>query len=315
MVVALGGNALVRPGEAPTLATQVRNVEAAMAALVPLVRAGNRLVLTHGNGFQVGNILIRVEESLGKAYAVPLEVCVAESQGELGYLIEQALQNALAAEQPRVPVVSLLTQVVVDENDPAFDHPTKPIGPYYTRDQATALQEQGFVVKEDSGRGWRRLVASPRPIEIDDVEVLRWLLEKGVIVIAAGGGGVPVVKSEGVHLHGVPAVIDKDLAAAVLGRAVEAQHLLILTGEPCVYLDYRQPNQRAVARMTCDEAAQHLRDDQFPAGSMGPKVQAALDFIGGGGASAMITSIDELGRALAGEAGTLIETGGESPAT
>ena len=271
IVVALGGNALVRPGENVTIATQARNIRRAMKSLLPLLRAGHRLVLTHGNGFQVGNLLIRVEEALGKAYSVPLEVCVAESQGELGYLIEQGLQNELGKNGIRVPVVSVLTQVIVDANDPAFDHPTKPVGPYYTKRQANALKRRGWHMTEDSGRGWRRVVASPDPTEIDDVEILQWLLRRGAIVIAAGGGGVPVVRDRGGALRGVPAVIDKDAASAILARAVRASHLFILTGEPSVFLDYETRRRRRLRTLRSGEAKRHLETGQFAPGSMGPR--------------------------------------------
>ncbi len=305
VVVALGGNALVRDGEEPTIATQAGNVRRAMAALVPLIESGARLVVTHGNGFQVGSILTRVEESLGKAYQIPLEVCVAESQGEIGYLIEQSLQNALTAAGIRMPVVSVLTQVVVDPEDPAFARPTKPIGPSYTKEQADALVARGFSVAHEPGRGWRKVVASPRPLEIDDVEVLEWMLEKPVIVVAAGGGGVPVVR-RGEALEGVPAVIDKDRASAILARGIHAPRLIILTGEPAVYRDYRTPNQTALRTLTVDEAESLLREGHFPEGSMGPKVDAAIDFLRAGGQAVTITDAEHLESALRQEHGTTI---------
>jgi len=305
VVVALGGNALVRSGEAPSLATQFHNVGLAMRALVPLVENGNRVVVTHGNGFQVGNILIRVEQALGKAYALPLEVCVAESQGELGYMIEQSLQNALAERDIHRPVVSVLTQVVVDPDDPAFDHPTKPVGPGYDDAAAEQLRKRGHMLTFEKGRGWRRLVPSPRPIEIDDVAILHTLLEHGAIVVAAGGGGVPVIRVDG-KLHGVAAVIDKDLASATLATSIGAQHMLILTGEPCVYRDYREPEQQRLPELDVAQAREYAAAGQFPPGSMGPKIEAAIEFLEAGGTSVVITSAEQLARALAGEAGTRI---------
>lgn len=306
LVVALGGNALIRTGEDPTIATQSRNVAKAMRALVPLVRRGNRLIVTHGNGFQVGNILIRVEEALGKAYPIPLELCVAESQGEIGFMLEQALQNALLEQGLQRPVLSVLTSVVVDARDPAFAAPSKPIGPAYTDRQAAALKRRGFAMTKEPRRGWRKLVASPQPLEIDDVEVLRWLLRRDVVVIAAGGGGVPVIR-KGRRLVGAPAVIDKDRASAVLAHDVGARHMLILTGESCVYRDYATDRQRPLRRLGIAEAERYLADGQFPPGSMGPKVEASIDFVRRGrGRSVLITDAEHLGRTLQGRAGTTI---------
>lgn len=306
VVLALGGNALIEPGKDATVQSQLARVRRAMRAILPLVAAENRIVLTHGNGFQVGNILIRVQEALGKAYSLPLEVCVAESQGELGYLIEQTLQNVLTGAGLRRPVVSVLTQILVDPKDPAFRRPTKPIGPFYTRAQARRLVQDGQRVVHQPGRGYRTLVASPDPLEIDDVEVLRWLLRRNAIVIAAGGGGVPVVRGRGGTLRGVPAVIDKDLASATLARAIRARHLVILTGEPCVYRNYRRAGQRPLRRLTIAAAERYAAEGHFPPGSMGPKIEAAIRFLQGGGRSALITSPVHLGRALAGGAGTTL---------
>jgi carbamate kinase len=303
-VVALGGNALVRPGETPTIATQFRNAHAAMRAIVPLCADGERLVLTHGNGFQVGNILIRVEQALGAAYALPLEVCVAESQGELGYLLEQALHNALVERGLRRPVAGILTQVIVDERDPAFTRPSKPVGPSFDDAGAARLRQAGFSVVAEAGRGWRKVVASPRPLAIADAEPIAWLLERGAIVIAAGGGGIPVARAADGSLHGVPAVIDKDHAATVLARAVGAQRLLILTGEPAVFADYRAPGQRPLRRLGPASARRLAAAGHFPPGSMGPKVEAAVDFVERGDAQAIVTSAACLPAALRGEDGT-----------
>jgi carbamate kinase len=306
ILVALGGNALVREGEESSIATQFRNVQKAMRAILPLIRNGNQLVITHGNGFQVGNILIRVEEALGKAYPIPLEVCVAESQGELGYMIEQSLQNVLVEQGIRMPVASVLTQVIVDPDDPAFEHPTKPIGPAYSDAQASELRKQGFELVNDPSRGWRKLVASPRPVEIDDVQILQLLLQNGVVVIAAGGGGIPVVRDAGNTLRGVPAVIDKDLASSTLALAIGAAHLVILTDVQAVYLDYLEPEQRALRTLSVEDAEGYAAAGQFPAGSMGPKIEAAIQFLRGGGKSVIITASEALSDALVGKAGTTI---------
>jgi carbamate kinase len=306
IVVALGGNALVQPEEEGTMATQFRNARAAMQAVVPLIELGDRVVITHGNGFQVGHILIRVEEALGKAYALPLEVCVAESQGEIGYLLEQALHNALTERGLRKSVVGVLTQVVVDSDDPAFDNPTKPVGPAFDTAGAEALKGAGFRVVEEPGRGWRKVVASPRPREIVDVEPIGWLLERDAVVIAAGGGGIPVARSADGQLQGVPAVIDKDLASALLARALGANQLLILTGEPAVYLNYQSADQQPLRTLDPGEARRFAGEGHFPPGSMGPKVEAAIEFVEAGGERAIITSVACLESALRGEDGTTI---------
>ncbi|MAG33936.1 MAG: carbamate kinase [Deltaproteobacteria bacterium] len=313
VVVALGGNALVRTGEEPTIATQSQNVEKAMRSLVPLVEARNKLVITHGNGFQVGNILIRVEEALGKAYGIPLEICVAESQGEIGYLIEQAMQNVLAAAGHRLPVLSLLTQVIVDARDRAFANPTKPVGPTYTARQARALEAKGLPVIYEKGRGWRRVVASPRPVEIDDVEVIDWLLRKPALVIAAGGGGVPVVRRRNGQLEGVPAVIDKDFASATLALGIRAPHMVILTGVRAVYRDFAEPGQKLLSTLSIEDAAAMVAAGQFPPGSMGPKIEAAIEFIRAGGRSVTITDTEHLNAALLGRDGTTLTRSGRLP--
>ncbi len=311
IVVALGGNALLRPGEAPTLASQVGNAKRAMRALVPLIESGCPLVLTHGNGFQVGNILVRVEESLGKAYAIPLEMCVAESQGEIGYLLEQSLQNVLVGADHARPVVSLLTQVLVDRSDPAFRKPTKPVGPFYSLKRAKVLEARGFPMVQQKGRGWRRVVASPRPIEIDDVDTIETLLREDIVVIAAGGGGVPVVRRKNGTLAGVAAVIDKDLASSVLATAIGARRMIILTGESAVFRDYQTPHQRRLPKLSPAEAMRWREAGHFPDGSMGPKIEAAVEFLERGGRDVLITSIAWLNRALAGRGGTwLTQDGG-----
>jgi len=307
IVVALGGNALVQPGEPPSVASQFRCARTAMQAIVPVLEEGARVVLTHGNGLQIGHILIRVEEALGKAYALPLEVCVAESQGELGYLLELALHNVLLERGLRRHVVGVLTQVVVDEHDPAFAHPTKPVGPAFDAGGAEQLRAAGFAVVEQPGHGWRKVVASPRPQEIADVEPIRWLLAREAVVIAAGGGGIPVARGADGQLRGVPAVVDKDLASMVLAQAVGARELLILTGEPAVYVDYRRPTQQPLRTLTPERARQLAAAGHFPAGSMGPKVDAAAGFVERGGERAVITSAASLSAARRGADGTTFE--------
>ncbi|MBT4576740.1 carbamate kinase [Candidatus Woesearchaeota archaeon] len=305
IVIALGGNSLIKKGEKPTISNQFKNAKKTMEYLVPLIK-NHKVVITHGNGFQVGNILIRVEESLGKAYSIPLEVCVAESQGELGYMIEQSLQNTLAKNKIKTPVVSILTQVLVDKKDPAFKDPTKPIGPFYTKSQAQKLMKKGFKLVEQIGRGWRKVVASPKPISIDDIKIIDLLLKNKTIVIAAGGGGVPIIKEKGKITHGVPAVIDKDLASACLANSIKAKTLIILMSEPSAYLNYKKKNQKPIRSLNIKEASKLLKEGHFPKGSMGPKIEAAIQFIKNGGNNVIITSSNNIQKALIGKSGTVI---------
>lgn len=307
VVVALGGNSLIKKGEKPTISNQFKNAKKTMEYLIPLIKNKNKLVITHGNGPQVGNILIRVEESLGKAYKIPLEVCVAESQGELGYMIEQSLQNVLTKNKIKIPVISILTQVIVDKKDSAFKNPTKPIGPFYSKAQAQKLKKKGFKIVEQIGRGWRKVVASPKPKSIDDVKIIDVLLRNKSIVIAAGGGGVPIVKDKGKILHGAPAVIDKDLASACLANSIKAKTLIILMNEPNAYLNYKKPNQKPIKSLTLKEASKLLKEGQFPKGSMGPKIEAAINFIKKGGKQTIITSPSHIQKALIGKGGTIIK--------
>ncbi len=310
VVVALGGNAILKPGQRGTIAEQQENVARASAQIAAMLRSGLDVVITHGNGPQIGNILRQNEEARRLVPPMPLDVCGAESQGMIGYLLQQALGNALAELEVPRRVVTVLTQVVVDGRDPAFANPTKPVGPFYSETEARALsREKGFLMREDAGRGWRRVVPSPMPLEIVERDLLRRLVQAGAVVIAAGGGGVPVLRTPQ-GLVGVEAVIDKDLAAACLATEVMAQVLLILTDVPGVYLNYRQADQVALAQLTVAEARRYLMEGQFRAGSMGPKIEAAIRFVEGGGERAVIGALDEADRVWAGEAGTVIRPAG-----
>lgn len=306
IVGVLGGNAFVKPGVELTMAGQFQVARQVLSALVPLFDAQVQLVIGHGNGPQVGHILTRVEESLGVAYAIPLEVCVAESIGELGYVLQQTLQNILTEHGIVRPVISVLNQVVVDEHDPAFENPTKFIGPFYDAGRAAELSTAGFAVREDSGRGFRRVVASPEPLEIIEASVVRDLMDEGVIVIAAGGGGVPVVR-KGNRLSGVEAVIDKDLSAVVLARAVGATLLVIVTGVACAYRNFGREDRTPLASLTPNEVRRLAAEGHFPPGSMGPKMEAAARFAETRGNRAIICDAASLPKALAGEAGTIVE--------
>jgi carbamate kinase len=252
----------------------------------------SRLVITHGNGPQVGNILIRVESALGKAYSLPLSICVAESEGEMGYMIEQTLHNELHGRQP---VVSVLTQVLVNKKDPAFKRPTKPIGPFYSKIRAQVLRKK-FPMIEDAGRGWRRVVASPKPLKIVESETIEKLIKNNIIVIAAGGGGIPVFLKKG-RLHGIDAVIDKDLASACLANSINANELILLTGEKYVYLNYGKKQQKPIKKMNAKQAKHFMKQGHFAEGSMKPKIEAAVLFLEKGkGKKVLITAPDFLGR-------------------
>jgi carbamate kinase len=294
-VIALGGNALMQPGERGTAAEQRANLAATFRAIGPLLRDGP-VVVTHGNGPQVGNELLRQELASAEAPPLPLYLAVAQTQAEIGALIAAELEPAA-----RRAVAVVLTRVLVDEADPAFGHPTKPVGPFYPADRAKALEEErGWAVKEDAGRGWRRVVPSPRPLAVLELEAVRTLLEQGVIVVAAGGGGVPVVARDDRH-DGVDAVIDKDHASALLALGLGAERLVILTQVSAVYEDFESGSPRTIAELVAG------RDDGFierlPAGSMRPKVEAAFRFVSETGGEALITSAAAIER---GEAGTRI---------
>jgi carbamate kinase len=312
MLIALGGNAIQRPGERGTIEEQIANIRVSLEGIMRVLAEGWSLALTHGNGPQVGQMLLMVEAARGQVPELPLGICVADTEGALGYLIQQALVNRLRRERRSLPVVTLITQVVVKQDDPAFTRPTKPVGPFLRREDAERFSlERGWTIVEDAGHGFRRVVPSPRPVAIVEGEAIRRLLEAGVVVIAAGGGGIPVVEDPDGALRGVDAVIDKDLASAVLARSIGAERLVMLTGEPFVYLDYGRPAQRPVRAMSPAIARRYLEEGQFPPGSMGPKIEAALDFLAGPGREVLITSIGGFA-APDGEAGTVIA---EEPAT
>ena len=297
-VVALGGNALTRPGERGTAAEQLANLRETCAALAPLVREGD-VVLTHGNGPQVGNELLRHEHAAEVAPPLPLYLAVAQTQAEIGALIVAELVPATGRR-----VSCLLTHVLVDEHDPAFESPTKPIGPFYAADRVRELErERGWQLVSDAGRGWRRVVPSPRPLEIVELDAIRALVATGTVAVACGGGGIPVARRGG-RLAGVDAVIDKDRASAVLARQLGAKRLLILTEVPAVYRSFREPAQEELRRLSVEEAEALLPD--LPAGSMRPKVEACIDFVRATGGDARITSAAELARALDGFAGTQV---------
>jgi len=305
-LIAVGGNSLIRAGEKGTIAQQLANTRRTAAAIVGLIRDGYHLVVTHGNGPQVGAALLRSERASDQVYSHPLDVCDASTQGEIGYLLQQSVNNELSAAGLDVPVATVLTQVVVARDDPAMQHPTKPIGPFYSRADAEERRRLfGWQIVEDAARGYRRVVPSPEPIHIVELEVIRLLLDQGVLVIAVGGGGIPVVQSNGA-LEGIEAVIDKDRASALLASELGVDVFVISTDADSVYLDYKKPTERPLRRVTAEELEAHYRAGQFPPGNMGPKVESALRFLRNGGKEVVITSYERLCEAVEGEAGTHI---------
>lgn len=307
VVIALGGNALIGEGQQGTIAEQFENVRMSLDGIIYCLKQGFEVVITHGNGPQVGNLLLMVEASRNQVPELTLGVCVADTEGTIGYMIQQSLTNRLRKEGIDRCVVTVLTQVIVDKHDNAFSNPTKPIGPFFTREEAGRFRrEKGWHIVEDSHRGYRRVVASPNPLKIVEERAVKTLLEAGSIVIAAGGGGIPVVMKEDGDLEGVDVVIDKDLASAVLARDIKAHCLMMLTGVEHVFLNFKQPSEQVLSRLTIKEAQKYLHEGHFPPGSMGPKIQAAMNFLNWGGELAIITSIDKVKGALNGRTGTNI---------
>jgi carbamate kinase len=308
-VVAFGGNALLRPEDHGTVEQQLRRAEDCAGWLVEFVRRGFDLVVVHGNGPQVGQVLIQMEEAATKVPPGTLDFAVAQTEGSMGYLLELALRNRLEAERMHLEVAALLTLVVVDADDPGFREPSKPVGPFFSRYRAEALErELGWRMLEDSGRGWRKVVASPLPLEILGVGPVRDLLGRGNLVIAGGGGGVPVVRRPDGSVAGVEAVIDKDRTSALLSRELKADLFIILTGVPRVMKNFGKKNQEELPVLGLSEAKRLLARGQFPPGSMGPKIEAAIDFVAATGRRVLITDIEHLSAALEGESGTLIVT-------
>jgi carbamate kinase len=308
LVVALGGNAIQQAGERGTAAEQFANVSRAMASVAELADRGYRVVLTHGNGPQVGTILLQqaVAERVQGVPAMPMDVAGAMSQGQIGYMMQQCLQNELRRRGRLWPVATIITQTVVDPADPAFSNPTKPIGPFYTAEEAGRLRAQGFQVVEEAGKGYRRVVPSPLPAAITEIYAIRALVNSGTLVICTGGGGVPVMRDEQGRLHGVEAVIDKDLASSLLAQKLDADRLLILTDVEQVYINFRKPNQQALGRLSVQEAKRYIAEGHFASGSMGPKMKAAVAFVEAGGQQAIITHLHSAVAALEGRTGTII---------
>ncbi|MBZ5640046.1 MAG: carbamate kinase [Acidobacteriia bacterium] len=301
----MGGHAFMQKGEKGTIEEHERNAETIAALLMTLVERGYHLVISHGNGPQVGNLLIQHELAREEVPAMPLDVLVAMTEGSLGYILQQALLNQLRRKELRRYVVTVVTQVLVDEADPAFAAPSKPIGPFLSREEAERRRQAlGWDVKEDSGRGWRRLVPSPRPLKVVQRHMIRDAARAGHIVVACGGGGIPIKKQADGQYAGIEAVIDKDLTSSVLATDIGAALLVILTAVPQVYVNFGEPTQQALGAVTLEELERLQAEGHFPSGSMGPKVEAVIHYLKQGGRRALITNPESLPQAIEGRAGT-----------
>jgi len=303
-VVAFGGNALLKSGQKGTISEQEANVYETCSHLVDLIKSGYDIVIGHGNGPQVGNVLLQHEagEKVFGVPKLPIDIAVAETQGSIGYMIEQQMRNVLYEEDLERDIITIITQVLVDKNDKAFKNPLKPIGPYYTKEEASKIADtSGAVFHEDPrGRGWRKVVASPRPVRINNRKSIEKLARDGQIVVAVGGGGIPVHYVNPKKLEGIDAVIDKDLASSMLAAQIRADELYILTDISQVFIHFNTPQQKALARVTVQEAKQYLAEGHFAEGSMAPKVRAAIEFVENGGKRCIITQAKELGNPNAG---------------
>lgn len=308
-ILAIGGNSLIQDDKHPEIDHQWESVVLAMKAVARLIKHGWQIVITHGNGPQAGYGLRRVELSKHEVYPHLLDNIVAETQGNIGYMIQNALNDELRLLGMNRTCATVITQIAVDRNDPAFENPSKPIGGFMTEAQAGEYQAKGWHVMEDAGRGWRRVVPSPKPKSIIEINAIQALMLSGYAVIACGGGGIPVVRTATGGLHGIEAVIDKDLASSLLARTLRADLLLISTGVEQVMLDFKKPNQRAIHTMTIREAEDYTQAGHFARGSMLPKIQAGIDFVRSGGPKAIITDPQNLERAMLGETGTHIIPG------
>lgn len=308
-VVAVGGNSLIQDPRQPDVQHQWAAVEETCAHIAQMIADGWSVVVTHGNGPQVGYILRRSELAAHEVHTVPLDLIVADTQGSIGYMLQQSLDNALRKHGINRTITTVITQVQVDADDPAFDNPVKPIGGFMTEEEAKRFEAEGWDVVEDSGRGWRRVVASPKPRSIQEINAIRMLIVNDYIVITVGGGGIPVVRDAHGNLRGTYAVIDKDRASSLLAQNLRADIFLISTGVPQVCLNFNKPEQRLLDTLTLAEARQYMVEGHFGKGSMLPKIEAAVEFVGNGGPLAIITDPPNLAKALKGEAGTRIVPG------
>ncbi|MBN2245828.1 MAG: carbamate kinase [Candidatus Aminicenantes bacterium] len=306
-LIAFGGNAILSSKQRGLQSEQEKNAQKAAALMIHVIKKGYDLILVHGNGPQVGNLLIQMEEAINKIPPFSLEVCDAMTEGSMGYMLEKALINGLRKNSLDKDVATLITQVIVDKDDPAFEKPTKPVGPFYSQYRAKMLaREKKWNMVEDAGRGYRKVVPSPKPIDVVPKHVLSELVHSGKIVIAAGGGGIPVIINSRGLFQGVEAVIDKDYAASLIAREVKADLFIILTGVPRVCLNFGKPNEKSIGSMTIAEAKKYNKEGHFPPGSMKPKINAAIEYIEDGGKEVLITSAAHLKAALINRSGTKI---------
>ena len=303
VVVALGGNALLRSNQKGTYNEQIENVTETCEALMSFIKNGDNLIIGHGNGPQVGNVMLQHEAGakMFEVQPMPMDFCVSETQGSIGYMIETGFRKVLSQHGYKHNIVTLVTRVLVDGNDPMFKNPTKPVGPYYEKEEAEEYAAAtGAVFKEDpKGRGWRKVVASPKPLEINNIELVELLAREGNIVVTAGGGGIPVVEKDGYYV-GVEAVIDKDLASSLVAVQTKADEFYILTDVPQAYINFRKENEKALGKITVAEAKKYLEEGQFTEGSMAPKMRAAIKFVEESGHEAVITDAASLGNPNAG---------------
>ena len=308
-VIAIGGNSLIKSGQRGTVDEQFEAVISTVENIYKIIQLGYRVVITHGNGPQVGNILIQSEAGKHQVPSLPLHYCGAFTQGGMGYMIQQIAQNIFAREGHKQDVATIVTQVLVDKNDPAFDHPTKPIGPFYKDldELQHRIKEHDWVVIEDAGRGYRRVVASPQPLDIIEQKIIKTLIESGDLVIAVGGGGIPVYKENGA-IHGISAVIDKDFASSLLASEINADLFIISTGVEKVALNFKSDQPQWLDQINNEQCESFIQDDHFAKGSMLPKIQASLKFLKNGGKEVIITSPEKLYEAVKGKTGTHITT-------
>ena len=306
-VVAFGGNALMDHKGKSTYVEQIMKTDQMCRKLMGLFDMGYRVVITHGNGPQVGNFLMQQESLSSSIPPMPLDVCNAMTQGQIGYMIEQRLRNLFTEKKMSNPTVAFVTQVVVSEDDPAFKNPTKFIGPFFTEEESRNLRKrEGWVMKEDSGRGYRRVVPSPRPIDIVEKREISEMADRGYVVIACGGGGIPVLRDKKGQLKGIAAVIDKDFAAQKLATLIGAEILVLITPVEKVAINFGKPEEKLLSRITLEEAERYNTEGHFPPGSMGPKIEAAISFLRAGGRKAVITSAEKMDAAINGKGGTEI---------
>lgn len=308
IVIALGGNAILQPGQRGTVEEQLANIKTACTYIAEIIASNEyRVVITHGNGPQVGNVLLQNEAARDLVPMMPLDVCGAATQGMIGYIIQQTLANILRTAELPHNITTVLSQTIVDKDDPAFKNPTKPIGPFYDEKEAEKLRpERGWTLIYDSGRGYRRVVPSPKPVRIQEIRIIKNMLNNGEVVVAVGGGGIPVARDINRSLRGVEAVIDKDLATGRLAQDICADTLMILTDVEQVMLNYGKPEAKGISRMTIAEAEKYLAEGQFGVGSMKPKVEASIEFVKSTGQKAIITELSKAADALEGNAGTTI---------